>query len=303
MQVDADSLGSYLRRERERREMSLQDISAATKIQLKFLEALEHDDYDQLPPAPFVVGFLRAYAQCLSLEPEEIIATYHTRHNSSAVIEGRTPLVAYQVGRPTRSRAVGVSLCVVAVAIIVGGAWQFLVRQTPKDTVRPMPSVVRESTPGRTDTITEPPPVASRVAPARPVESALPASQAPVAAVPEGKQEQRAGTSTPPAPATPDSSQAAAVQRPPAEPLVHPLTLEAVALGDTWLRVEIDGGKRQDVLLASGKTVLWEARDRFVMTIGNVRNTRLMLNGKELALPSARNNVVRDFQVTRKLLD
>ncbi len=96
MQVGADSLGSYLRRERELREKSLQDISAATKIQLKFLQALELDDYDQLPPTPFVVGFLRAYAQCLSLEPEEIIATYHTRHNSSAVLEGPASLVAYQ---------------------------------------------------------------------------------------------------------------------------------------------------------------------------------------------------------------
>jgi hypothetical protein len=81
------------------------------------------------------------------------------------------------------------------------------------------------------------------------------------------------------------------------------LTLQAVALGDTWLRVEIDGDKRRDVLLASGKTVHWEARDRFVMTIGNARNTRLVLNGKELSLPPARSNIVRDFQITRKLLD
>ena len=60
MLVDSDSLGSYLRQERERQRVSLQDIAAATKIQLKFLEALESDAYDQLPAAPFVVGFLRA---------------------------------------------------------------------------------------------------------------------------------------------------------------------------------------------------------------------------------------------------
>ena len=49
MQVDFDSLGSYLHQERERQQVSLQEIAAATKIQLKFLEALEHDAYDQLP--------------------------------------------------------------------------------------------------------------------------------------------------------------------------------------------------------------------------------------------------------------
>ena len=43
MPVDFDSLGSCLRQERERQQVSLQDIAAATKIQLKFLEALEHD--------------------------------------------------------------------------------------------------------------------------------------------------------------------------------------------------------------------------------------------------------------------
>jgi cytoskeleton protein RodZ len=298
MQVGTDSLGSYLRRERERREKSLQDISAATKIQLKFLEALERDDYEQLPPAPFVVGFLRAYAQCLALEPEEIIATYHTRYSSSEVIEGPAPLVAYQVGRPTRSRAVGVSLFVVAVALMLGFALQFLIRKPSNDTALFVAPVGSESASRSTDTIAEPSPAVPRVTPGLPVESTLPAAQAPVAAVSEVKQEQRAVTSTAPA-----SPQSGAVERPPAEPPSRLLTLQAIALGDTWLRVEIDGDKRHDVLLASGKTVHWEARERFVMTIGNARNTRLVLNGKELALPPARSNIVRDFQVTRKLLD
>ncbi len=303
MQVDADFLGSYLHRERERRGMSLQDISAATKIQLKFLEALEHDDYDQLPPAPFVVGFLRAYAQCLSLASEEIIATYHTRYNSSKGAEGPVPLVAYQAGRRTRSRAIGVSFSVVAVAIMAGFALQFLIRETPKDMALPVAPVMSERTSGRLDTLAEPSPGASKASSAPPVESALPPSPAPVVAVTAVKQEQRAVTSTLPVPAAPESSQSVAVERPPAVPLSRLLTLQAVALGDTWLRVEIDGDKRHDVLLASGKTIHWEARDRFVMTIGNARNTRLVLNGKELSLPSARGNVVRDFQVTRQLLD
>ena len=52
MPTSSDSLGSYLRAEREQRRVSLQEISAATKIQVKFLRALEEDAYDQLPPAP-----------------------------------------------------------------------------------------------------------------------------------------------------------------------------------------------------------------------------------------------------------
>ena len=82
MQVDSDSLGTYLRQERERQQVSLQDIAAATKIQLKFLEALENDAYDQLPASPFVVGFLRAYAQHLALDPEIVLTTYRALHRA-----------------------------------------------------------------------------------------------------------------------------------------------------------------------------------------------------------------------------
>ena len=82
MQVDFDSLGSYLRQERERQQVSLQDVAAATKIQLKFLEALEHDAYDQLPAAPFVVGFLRAYAQYIALDPEMVLTAYRSLHRT-----------------------------------------------------------------------------------------------------------------------------------------------------------------------------------------------------------------------------
>src|SRR5262247_577075 len=80
MPVDFDSLGTYLRQERERQQVSLQAMAAATKIQLKFLEALEHDAYDQLPASPFVVGFLRAYAQYIAIDPAMVLAAYRSLH-------------------------------------------------------------------------------------------------------------------------------------------------------------------------------------------------------------------------------
>ena len=82
MPVDFDSLGNYLRQERERQQVSLQAMAAATKIQLKFLEALEHDAYDQLPAPPFVVGFLRAYAQYIAIDPEMVLTAYRSLHRA-----------------------------------------------------------------------------------------------------------------------------------------------------------------------------------------------------------------------------
>jgi hypothetical protein len=73
-------------------------------------------------------------------------------------------------------------------------------------------------------------------------------------------------------------------------------------VADTWLRVEIDGAKRHALLLASGKSVQWEASERFRLTVGNVRGIRLALNGQELPLQSGRSNVIRDMLLTRALL-
>jgi hypothetical protein len=81
------------------------------------------------------------------------------------------------------------------------------------------------------------------------------------------------------------------------------LVLQATAVEDTWLSIEIDGDKRSSILLRSGKDIQWEATERFVLlTIGNARGTRLALNGREIPLPSTRGNIVREFPVTRELL-
>jgi hypothetical protein len=73
-------------------------------------------------------------------------------------------------------------------------------------------------------------------------------------------------------------------------------------MADTWLRVEIDGDKRHTLLLASGKSVQWEASERFRLTVGNVRGIRVALNGQAIPLRSGRTNVMRDMLLTRALL-
>jgi len=78
--------------------------------------------------------------------------------------------------------------------------------------------------------------------------------------------------------------------------------LQARAVEDTWLRIEIDGDKRHDLLLTSGKSMQWEAHERFRLTVGNVRGTRLALNGQDIPLQPGRGNVMRDVLLTRALV-
>ncbi len=70
------SFGDRLRREREMRGVSLDDIAAATKIGTRSLRALEDEQFEQLPGGIFNKGFVRAYAKFLGLNAEQAVADY-----------------------------------------------------------------------------------------------------------------------------------------------------------------------------------------------------------------------------------
>ena len=62
------SFGASLRRERELRGVTLQEIAASTKIGVSMLQAIEDDRFDKLPQGLFVRGFVREYARFLALD-------------------------------------------------------------------------------------------------------------------------------------------------------------------------------------------------------------------------------------------
>lgn len=76
-----ESLGQFLQRERNARGITLREISDTTKIGVRYLEALEEDDLEVLPPRAFVVGFIRAYSSCLKIDPEEALLRYERVHS------------------------------------------------------------------------------------------------------------------------------------------------------------------------------------------------------------------------------
>jgi transcriptional regulator with XRE-family HTH domain len=70
------TLGQRLRQARERAGLSVEDLSARTKIQVPLLAAIERDDFDRVPGGLFVRGFLRAYAREVELDPESVVTDY-----------------------------------------------------------------------------------------------------------------------------------------------------------------------------------------------------------------------------------
>lgn len=77
-------VGSALKAARERAGMSLGEVADRLKLSIRQLEAIEHDDFQQLPGATFVRGFVRNYARFLRVDPEPLMARLE-QHFPSAV--------------------------------------------------------------------------------------------------------------------------------------------------------------------------------------------------------------------------
>jgi len=87
------SFGEELKRERELREISLREISESTKISLRYLEALEGNDFKSLPGGVFNRGFVRAYSQFIGIDPESTVDAYLQQESASrGGSDGNDPL-------------------------------------------------------------------------------------------------------------------------------------------------------------------------------------------------------------------
>jgi hypothetical protein len=92
--VTADGFGEFLRRERELRHISLDDVAERTKISRRYLEAIEEEQYDRLPGETFVRGFIRSYAQSVGLDPADTLLRYNQAHVGPGVSPQRTERTA-----------------------------------------------------------------------------------------------------------------------------------------------------------------------------------------------------------------
>ncbi len=81
----SETIGQYLRRERESRAVSLEELSKGTRISRPFLEALEKDDFSFFPQRLFIPGFLKGYARYLGLNAKEVLSRYQIQSE----LEGR----------------------------------------------------------------------------------------------------------------------------------------------------------------------------------------------------------------------
>lgn len=109
--------GEHLKREREMRGVSLEEISAATRIAPRFLAALESEQWELLPGGVFNRGFIRSVARYLGLDEDSLVAEY------ALETRGRTDpgVVADPPEEKDRNWARVVVVIMLALLIVAGG--------------------------------------------------------------------------------------------------------------------------------------------------------------------------------------
>ncbi|MDQ7096097.1 DUF4115 domain-containing protein [Desulfosporosinus sp. PR] len=146
--------GQMLRAAREEKQWSLAFTEDTTKIRIRYIQALEDEEYGILPGATYVKGYLRTYAKHLGLNPDEIIQRYNDSEVPETIKVLETPDPIPLKKRPfwVRPLVVGIT-AVVAIGLIVGIAeWS---HRTPEKLANSAYSpTVLPSAPSQAETVT-----------------------------------------------------------------------------------------------------------------------------------------------------
>jgi cytoskeleton protein RodZ len=258
--------GEKLRREREKKKITLDDIAAVTKIGTRSLKALEDENFSILPGGIFNKSFVRAYARFLGMNEEAAVADYLAAFNEQPVsvetiaaqsaMAKASRLAAEQASEsPNRSgmyRAVGFLLLALAIAF---SGYQAVRRGYFKALKRPsLHRQMKEQAQNQ---------AASSATPTTVTVEQHPVSAPPPAAA---------------SPSQPAVTPAAAVQTP-AEFTVSIKTSE-----ESWLSVTADGRRAFQRLFAANEEQTVTAKSKIEIKIGNPNGTEISLNGKPLSL-------------------
>jgi cytoskeletal protein RodZ len=76
-----------------KRRISLEEVAAKTKISMRFLRAIESEDFGELPGGIFVVNYLRQYAEAVGMDAQELLERYRKKMHREPIEpeESRSP--------------------------------------------------------------------------------------------------------------------------------------------------------------------------------------------------------------------
>ncbi|WP_394829506.1 helix-turn-helix domain-containing protein [Pendulispora albinea] len=138
--MTTESIGSFLKRQRELKAMSIAEVSRVTRIPAATLSSIESDHFDDLPGEVFVRGFLRSYAQAVGVVPNEVLARYTSSRRVVFVTPLPTPTPLH-AAREGQGRRFGVAIAFVLLLILFTLALSIVLKPRGHDMPKELSSV------------------------------------------------------------------------------------------------------------------------------------------------------------------
>lgn len=274
-----ENFGTYLKSQREKKGIRLEEIASITKIHLHSLHLLEMGQLDQLPPEPFIRGFIIAYAKYVGLDSTETLAKYRNeianlKMEQSPVPEPPTGKISGPpnevISQTTQSlgwRIAAITMGVIAVLVIA--SITYIGKQTSDRTVAQKPpepfspTAVTEHSPSSDpeSTLSSFPPDTNPIQPN--VVAELPANT-------------QVATTTPPAVTAELTVTEAPVLPPPAA--AHDIRIEGKER--TWAKVVRDEEKPEEFFITKDQNVNYKANAKIKIVLGNSPGAKVYHNGE-----------------------
>jgi len=254
------AFGDRLRREREMRGITLDEICESTKIARRHLEALERDRFDQLPGGVFNKGFVRAYARFLGIDEDQAVADYTAATHEQPEPEDKFPLEIHEEDdrQPKRRRSLLPLIFILAAVAGVLVGYFFYLRSKPAGNGPSAP--VQQASP-----VPDPVPQSSVPAEAPRVASApAQAEYAPSRQGAAGREK-----AVPLAPAARKSAE-------------KTFAVLVKAKEDSWVSIVVDGKSVMQKVLSADQTRLIKAGKEIVLRTGNAGGIDVSFNGKPM---------------------
>jgi cytoskeleton protein RodZ len=281
------AFGDKLKREREMRRITLDEISESTKIPRRYLESLERENFESLPGGVFNKGFVKAYARFLGLDEEQAVADYVAVAKEEPSPEDQFPLEIHEKPdrelNPRKSQLPLIAAVVALVGVLGGYAtWRSKLRQTENSEITvasasqsdaartgaSTPEKSADTTANETATGAK----SRQIATAR----ALDFKQTLVAATPVKQVARVEAPATTVAGSTPDPARTRPAQ------IKKNFFVVIKAKEDAWISVVADGKRVSHGTLRANKQRFVRADKQIIITTGNAGGLEMSFNGKPL---------------------
>ena len=293
------SIASDLKLERQKRNISLAQIAADTRISLHFLESLEEGRYSELPGGMYNRAFLRAYCERLNLNQQDILNRYEAEISPpmDRVLKSKVHINQENTNlKPSPVLIWSLMLLISATGLFFSRKWIASVF-SPYFSHKPAAAISQEITKQKipvTATEPSPPVVNQEIVPEALLQSV------PTQLVDTQSADSTASASLSdliPAPKTQN-----AIEPDPATTASTPLLRLEIGISEKcWVSIDRDGSPVVRKLMDPGEIQSLDANQQFLLIVGNAGGVHLKINGKP-AKPLGKSGEVVKILISEKNL-